>query len=649
MRRLAAVMFTDTVGFTASAHADEGRTLELMQQQAELIRPLLTIHQGREIKSTGDGFLVEFDSALKATQCAIGIQRRVYERAAEGAGVPFQIRIGIHLGDVVERDGDILGDAVNIAARIEPRAEPGGICVSGAVREQIQNKVPDRLERLPPAGLKGVAEPVEVYRIVLPWTGSGVPQTDPAGPAARARLAVLPFVNISPDPNDEFFADGLTEELIASLALVRGLKVIARTSVMSYKHQPKKVSEIGRELGVGTIVEGSVRRAANRIRVTIQVIDVATEEHLWASNYDDNLDDVFAVQREIASRVVASIPGNLRPASVPLPELDKARETESYLAYLQGQALMWRREEAPLREAIRFFEQAIARDPTFARAHAGIARTYVGLGLEGFVPWSESIAKGRAAAQTAADINPELAEAHALLAEIAFMSDDPDEVVDREARRAIQLNPNLAEAHDLLGQVAGALGNIELYVSQAEMAYQLDPLSIPTIAYLGRAYFFAGRLEEAFAHWQRTVHLDPLNAYRGMADLWMLKGDLVRAEACVRELERVGPKSDFALLCRGYLAALRGDRATAMVAIRKLQETFGEGYARLSSVGFIYLALGDLDRFFEQMFVAARSHTLQISRLRFSPLFREARKDPRFLELLTLDKFHPPPSPNPSP
>ena len=630
-------MFTDTVDYTAAAHTNEGRALELIRQQAELLRPIVAIHQGREVKSTGDGFLVEFDSALKATQCAIGIQRRVYERTAEGSGVPFQIRIGIHLGDVVEREGDIFGDAVNIAARIEPRAEPGGICVTGAVREQIQHKIPDRLEPLPSAGLKGVADEVEVYRIVLPWTGRGELPSGPVGPAERARLAVLPLVNISPDPNDEFFADGLTEELIANLALVPGLRVIARTSVMGYKHQPKKVSEIGRELGVGTVVEGSVRRAANRIRVTIQVIDVATEEHVWASNYDDNLDDVFAVQRDIAARVVASIPGNLRPATAPLPELDKTRETGSYLAYLQGQALMWRREEPPLRQAIRFFEQAIARDPTFARAYAGIARSYVGLGIEGFTSWSEAIERGRAAAKKAADLNPRLAEAHALLAECAFMADDPDDLVNREARRAIELNPNLAEAHDLLGQVAGALGNIELYVGQAEIAYQLDPLSIPTIAYLGRAYFFAGRMDEALAHWKRTVHLDPLNAYRGMADLAMLNGDFVQAEGYAQELERLAPKSDFALLTRGFLAARRGDRATAMEAIAKLKATFGEGYARLSSVGFIYLALGDVDQFFEQMFKAARSHTLQISRLRFSPLFAEARRDPRFLELLAQD------------
>lgn len=630
-------MFTDTVGYTAAAHANEARALDAIRKQEELIRPILAIHQGREVKSTGDGFLVEFDSALKATECAIGIQRRVFEWTAEGGGASFQIRIGVHLGDVVERDGDIFGDAVNIAARIESRADPGGICVSGAVRDQIQNKIPDRLELLPTTGLKGVAEPVAVYRIVLPWAGPVGARPPPAAVAARARLAVLPLLNISPDPSDEFFADGLTEELIASLALVPGLKVIARTSVMGYKNHPKKISEVGPELGVGTVVEGSVRRSGNRIRVTVQVIDVATEEHLGAATYDDNLDDVFAVQRDVAARVVASIPGNLWGGSAPLPELDKARETASYLAFLQGQALMWRREEAPLRESIRYFEVAIARDPTFARAYAGISRAYIGLGVEGFLPWAESIVRGKEAVKKANALNPELAEAHALVAELAFMADDPDEVVDREARRAIQLNPNLAEAHDILGQVAGAFGNLELYVRQAEIAYQLDPLSIPTIAYLGRAYFFAGRLEEALAHWKRTVHLDPLNAYRGMADFWMLKGDFEQAEACVRELERLAPKSDFALLTRGYLSALRGDRVTAVEAIRKLQETFAEGSSRSSSVGFIYLALGDRDRFFEEMSVAARRHTLQILRLRFSPLFSEARKDPRFLELLAPD------------
>ena len=374
-RRLAAILFTDTVGYTSSTQADEGRTLDLLRQQSELVRPLISLHQGREIKSTGDGFLVEFDSALKATQCAVNIQRRIYERNAEGSFAPIRIRIGIHLGDVVQNGTDILGDAVNIAARIEPTAEPGGICVSGAVHEQVRNKIPDKLEKLPLTALKGLELPMDIYRVLLPWSmGEPSKMGDGLSLLDKSRIAVLPFANISPDPNDEYFADGLTEELIASLSLVPGLKIIARTSTIGYKKAEKKVAAIGKELDVGTVVEGSVRRAANRIRVTVQVIDVATEEHVWTAKYDDDLDDIFAVQSDIATKVATSLPGSLSKPQPPVPELERPKETQAYLSYLQGQSLIWKTDESSLRKSLDHFQKAIETDPTFARAVHGLAR-----------------------------------------------------------------------------------------------------------------------------------------------------------------------------------------------------------------------------------------------------------------------------------
>ncbi|HYB78676.1 MAG TPA: adenylate/guanylate cyclase domain-containing protein [Thermoplasmata archaeon] len=635
-RRLAAVMFTDTVGFTASTQANEGRTLELLRQQAELLRPLLALHQGREIKSTGDGFLVEFDSALKAVQCAMNIQRRIYERNSEGGQTPIRIRIGVHLGDVVQNGADILGDAVNIAARIEPLAEPGGVCVSSAVYDQVRTKIPDKFEKLPPKAMKGIQIPMEVYRVVFPWMNNGGgPAADDARVADKTRLAVLPFANISPDPSDEYFADGLTEELIANLSLVPGLKVIARTSVIGYKKTEKTVATIGKELGVGTVVEGSVRRSANRIRVTVQVIDVATEEHLWTAKYDDDLDDIFAVQSDIATKVATALPGGLQKERVAVPELEKPTETEAYLLYLQGQSLMWKTDQDSLRRSLEFFQKAIKTDPTFARAYAGMSQAYIGLGTEDFMPWVDACELGRAAAEKAMAIDPNLAEAHGLRAEIAFMADENADILDREVRRALELNPNSAQAHMILGALAGSLGIVEAYLDQTEQAFRLDPLFPTTIRSLGNAYFFSGRFDDALAHWKKTTERSPIDSYRGLADYYMLKGDFEQAESMVSELERIAPSSDFALLCRGFLAALRGDRATAMKAIQKLKETSKEGYARQSSVGFIYYALGDLDRFFEVMFVTAKAHTMQAARIRMSPLLAGARKDPRFVQLLS--------------
>jgi adenylate cyclase len=635
-RRLAAVMFTDTVGFTASTQSNEGRTLELLRHQAELLRQLFALHQGREIKSTGDGFLVEFDSALKAVQCAVNIQRRLFERNSESGQTPIRIRIGVHLGDVVQNGADLLGDAVNIAARIEPLAEPGGVCVSSSVYDQVRTKVADKFEKLQPKALKGIEVPIEVYRVLLPWMNNGgAPVADESRSADKNRLAVLPFANISPDPSDEYFADGLTEELIASLSLVPGLKVIARTSVIGYKKTEKSVATIGKELGVGTVVEGSVRRSANRIRVTVQVIDVATEEHLWTAKYDDDLDDIFAVQGDIATKVATALPGGLKREKAPIPELEKPRETEAYLLYLQGQALMWKTDEDSLRRSLEFFKKTLETDPTFARAYAGMARAYIGLGSENFMAWLDACNLGRTAAEKAMAIDPSLAEGHGLRAEIAFMADETADVLDREVRRALELNPNLSQAHTILAALAGSLGIAEAYVAENEEAYRLDPLSPATMRTLGNAYFFSGRVEEAVTHWKKIMEQAPIDAYRGLADYYILKGDFEQAERMVKELERLAPSSDFALLCRGWLSAVTGDRPKAMKMVEKLQETSREGYARQSSVGFIYYALGDLDRFFEIMFSTAKSHTMQASRIRMSPLFAGARKDSRFVQLMS--------------
>jgi adenylate cyclase len=634
-RRLAAVMFTDTVGFTASTQADEGHTLDLLRQQSELLRPVLALHHGREIKSTGDGFLVEFDSALKAVQCAVNVQRRIYERNSEGGQASIRIRIGVHLGDVVQNGADILGDAVNIAARIEPLAEPGGVCVSGAVYDQVRSKVAEKFEKLQSKAMKGIEVPMDVYRVLFPWMTNGGQLADDPRSADKSRLAVLPFANISPDPSDEYFADGLTEELIANLSLVPGLKVIARTSVIGYKKTEKTVAMIGKELGVGTVVEGSVRRSANRIRVTVQVIDVATEEHLWTAKYDDDLDDIFAVQGDIATKVATALPGGLKREKAPIPELEKPRETEAYLLYLQGQALMWKPDQDSLRRSLEFFKKTLETDPTFARAYAGMARAYIGLGSENFMTWNDACNLGRTAAEKAMAIDPSLAEGHGLRAEIAFMADEPADVLDREVRRALELNPNLSQAHTILAALAGSLGIAEAYVAENEEAYRLDPLSPATIRTLGNAYFFSGLMEEAVAHWKKTMEQAPNDSHRGLADYYILKGEFEQAEQMVKELERLAPSSDLALLSRGWLAAVTGDSPTAMKMVEKLQETSREGYARQSSVGFIYYALGDLDRFFEVMFSTAKAHTMQASRIRMSPQFAGARKDSRFVQLMS--------------
>ncbi|MFZ1024132.1 MAG: tetratricopeptide repeat protein, partial [Thermoplasmata archaeon] len=333
-----------------------------------------------------------------------------------------------------------------------------------------------------------------------------------------------------------------------------------------------------------------------------------------------------------------SLPSNLAHPIAPAPTLLGARDMQAYLYFLQGQALLWKREEEPIRQALRLFEKAVELDPTFSRAYASLAQAYKQLGEEGLVSWSEAIVQGKAAAQKATSISPELAEAHSMLAQLAFMADDPSALQEKEARRALELNPNLAEAHDTLGQIAGVRGDLDSYVRHIEEAYRLDPLSPPTIRYLGRAYFFAGRYEEAVEFWKRMLHLDPITSYNGLSEYYLAKGDLASAREMVKEMQRVGPTSRTTYLKRGYLAALEGDKATALEMIAKLDAAHKEGWVTSPFAGYIYLALGDVDKFFEYMFAAVKSHTLPVTTLLFAPMLAEARKDPRLEQVISLDR-----------
>jgi len=336
VRRLSAIMFTDVVGSTASAQANEAEALKLRDEQAGLVRPLFAAHHGREVKSMGDGFLSEFDSALRAVQCAIDIQQHLHERNSQAGVTPIELRIGIHLGDVEQRDTDIFGDAVNIASRVEPLASPGGICISGEVFSQIRNKIPNKFEKLPPTALKGVQAPVDIYRIALPW----VTRDAPASSGGPTGIAILPFANISPDPKDEYFADGLTEELITVLSQIRELRVIARSSVTPYKSTSKGVAQIGAELGVSSILEGSVRKAGSQLRITAQLIDVASQGHVWANSYNRELTDVFAVQVELAQQVADALRVELRASERAQIAARPMVKPDSYLSYLKGLTLM---------------------------------------------------------------------------------------------------------------------------------------------------------------------------------------------------------------------------------------------------------------------------------------------------------------------
>jgi adenylate cyclase len=412
-RRLAAIIFTDMVGYTALTQANESLSLEVLARQYRLLRPIFLKYHGREVKTMGDSFLVEFDSALDATNCSVKIQRFLHDYNLSSRDEwKVRLRIGVHLGDVIHAAGDVLGDAVNIASRIEPLAEAEGVCVSEQVFDQVRNKISQPLVKLAQRDLKNIQFPIDVYKVVMPWEESAVPRESHETPR-NLRLAVLPFTNMSPDPQDEFFADGLTEEMISELSRIRGLRVIARTSIMHYKNASKGVQEIGRELKVGSILEGSVRKAGNKIRITAQLIDAGNEEHMWAGRYDRELNDIFAVQTEIATNVAGALQLRLHA-----PQGSRDRQTENLEAYtlsLRGRFLWNKRSARSINEALKFFEEALVKDPSYAKAYSGIADCYSILVDRNEMPWAEGGPKARVACERALELNDSLPEAHASL------------------------------------------------------------------------------------------------------------------------------------------------------------------------------------------------------------------------------------------
>src|SRR5437667_758038 len=370
-RRLAAIMFTDMVGYTALGQRDESLSLALVEEQRRFLRPIFKRHNGKEIKSMGDAFLVEFSNALDAVRCAYDIERTSREfNIGRRIDRRIRLRIGLHLGDVVESQGDISGDAVNIASSIQSLAEDVGVCVTPQGYAHVENKFDLPLKSLGTRSVKNVSAPVEVYKMVLPWEKE---QRNPAEQLDPSRVAVLPFANMGPDPGDSYFADGITEEIISTLSGVSGLNVISRTSVMSYKGTTKRVKEIGGELEAGSVLEGSFRKAGNKIRVTAQLIDVRDDRHVWTHSYDRNLDDVFGVQTDIAKQVSDALRIRILAPEFDRIERKPTESAKAYTFYLRGRYHLNRRGIDDIRKAAEYFAQAIKGDPKFALGHAGLA------------------------------------------------------------------------------------------------------------------------------------------------------------------------------------------------------------------------------------------------------------------------------------
>ncbi len=623
-------MFTDLADYSGAAQRDERRALALLRDQEELVRPIFAQHRGREVKSTGDGFLVEFDSALHAVECGQAIARAVSDRNDQRTEAPLRVRIGIHLGDVEERDGDIFGDAVNIASRVESAGEPGYVYISGPVYEQVRNKVPFGFEHLPPAQLKHIEQPIELYRT----RPSEAPRASDRSARDRHRIAVLPLTNISPDAKDEYIADGLTEELIGSLSRLRELRVVARTSVAQYKATPKSVEQIGRELGVGSVLEGSVRKAGSRLRIRLQLVDSGSQEPLWAGTFDRDLTDVFALETEIADRTADA----LRLQMLGGPREGRARTApspEAFESYLKGvhasrEYGSWHNAEE-FGKSIQFFEAAIAQDPEFALPYATLGNAYIaasGLALEA----SAAFAKARPLIARALELDPESADAHAALGNLALQAEHNWAEAEREFRRAISLNPSLSSARFWFANLLMTQQRFEEAEVETRTVAELDPFWEHGQAMRIQLAYFRDDFETAITLAQKAVDRARASAlvYVNLGLLYASAGQLEEARREAARAEALATPQDRALLA--LLLALLGEPTEARAEAERLSRA--TGWVNLSHLAALWATVGEFDRALGclEQDVGSKTPSLPFSYLTMAlvPL----RTDPRFLKLL---------------
>ena len=462
-------MFTDIVGYTALGQRDESLSLELLEEYRKVLRPIITDNHGREVKTIGDALLVEFSSALDAVNCAYEIQEAMRQfNSSKPDERRIFLRIGIHLGEVIEDDGDILGDAVNVASRIQSLAEKGGVCLTRQVYDHIKNKIKFKIQELGYKQLKNVNEPIEIFKIVMPEEESLLNTPD------LRRIAVLPFNNISLDPADSYFSDGMTEEMISTLSQVSGLKVISRTSVMAYKNTGKRLGDIAKELNVGTVLEGSVRKTGNRIRITVQLIDATRDEHLWAGTYDRELSDIFAVQGEVAAEIAKALEIKLSKGEIEATTKMKTASPIAYQLYMAGyQLLRQRSTEQSIRKAIEYFEKALDEDPRFADCYTGLSMAYQKLSGGSHIPMDESYSLSRKMIEKAIELDPDSSEAHAALGSSLLWDDWKFSDAKKELEKAIQLNPSDSRARSRYAQLLALERDLKNAIKQIEIAEEL--------------------------------------------------------------------------------------------------------------------------------------------------------------------------------
>ncbi len=557
-RRLTTIVSLDVAGYTRLMEADEAGTLEQLKDRRKVTDSKIEEHGGRIVGTAGDGLLVEFPSVADAVSCAVDVQSLMDERNANlPAEKCMEFRIGVNLGDVMIEGDDIFGNGINVAARLQALAEPGGVCISQPVYDQVRHSLDLGYEDLGPQEVKNITEPVRAYRVLRGSEAPGAASPATEVPALqlpdKPSIAVLAFDNLSGDPEQEYFADGITEDIITELSRFHWFLVIARNSSFTYKGQAIKSGQIGQELGVRYVIEGSVRKAGNQVRVTAQLIDAATGAHVWADRYDRDLDDIFAVQDEISQSITASIAPEFLDAEMARAQRRGPRDMTSWDLYLRAMWLASQLDEEAAAEALELLNEAIEIDSRNSQIYSELALVHLrnsqfGWGLSP----AESIAEATRAAQKAVSLDKGDALAHASLGIIQVFAKRHDEAV-RTLEHAISVNPNLAVAHAWLGSAHAFACRYEPAVEAVQRALRLsprDPYKPFWLLSWAMAAFVVERYEEAIEKLQEILREMPNfpSALRWLASCYSAIGREDAAHATCRDLLRLLPESTVELV-----------------------------------------------------------------------------------------------------
>ena len=553
-RKLAALLATDVVGYSRLMASDEEGTLAALKRHRQMVfEPAVAAHHGRIVKLIGDGTIVEFASVVDAVNCALSVQRSGSSLQAENLHQPkIVLRIGINLGDVIIEGDDIYGDGVNIAARLEPVAEPGGICISSIVNESIGNRIDVRFQDDGQINVKNIDRPIRIWRwrpdAHAPVTGGRHPNTD--NPQPHTAIAVLPFTNMSGDPEQEYFSDGISEDIITDLSKIAGLMVIARNSSFAYKGRSVDVRTVGRELGVQSVLEGSIRRSGNRARITAQLIDATSGGHLWGARYDRDLADIFEVQDDVTRRIVDALKVTLSPAEKERLADTKTPNLTAYDYVLRGREFMLGNERSrkTFEQATTYFKKALEHDPDYSQAYACLGFAHI---FDYQNRWTDdpdsSLLLAKQYARQAIDKDPNEPLARCVSAMAASLEKDLDQARS-EIDVALSLNPNFALAHNLRGSNRIYSGQPLEAIPELEQGMRLDPaLSSQFLHFLGMAYLLAGKYETAAALLKQRILLVPQTDFSRalLASALGHLGEFEEARRIWGELKEINPSYAF--------------------------------------------------------------------------------------------------------